>query len=156
MGEGDQRVDGVEIALIGAEIGLERPEGQQDPRLHAIVTLRTVEDRAVTVVIRAACIHAVLRDQRAREIQKRALEDALAAVRVYDGLFMPDIAEEIVDERPIIAAISRLRAQPVDEAAEIAATALRLRAGTEAKGEDRRKTKKKSHKALIARGFAPR
>jgi hypothetical protein len=43
MRQRHQRIGGVEIPLEAAVIGLERPERQQDPRRHAVVAPRALE-----------------------------------------------------------------------------------------------------------------
>ncbi len=77
VGQGHQRVERVEIALKGSEIGLKRPERKEDAPRNAIFAFDAVKHGVVFLCIRAAPIDAVLRNQAAREVDERLLEDAL-------------------------------------------------------------------------------
>ena len=131
MRQRDQRIHRVEIALHRAEIGFKRPEGQQYAGVHPELAFGRIKNRPVTLVIANPVIQTVLRNQRAREIQKRALEDALSPVGSDDRRIAADTGEKPVHQGAVIAHADSFCFQPANETAEIAATALRLRLGAD-------------------------
>lgn len=155
MRQRDKRIHRVEIALNRAEIRLERPEGQQNTRRHPIVLLRCRKHAGVAVRIGPPRIHAVLRNQRARKIQKRALENALPPVRIQNRLFLPDIGKEILDQGAVMSARRGFCFQALDKRPESAAAGLSLRMCRHTKGKNRYQNRKTTHSAPKYK-FAPR
>jgi hypothetical protein len=121
MGEGDQRVGGVEIALEGTEIGLERPERQQHPARDAVFGFDPPENPGVFFGVGAPAVDAVLRDQPAREIDEGHLEHALGAIGAQHLGILGDGSEEGIDRGLVVAGGDRLGFKPVDEGGEGAA-----------------------------------
>ena len=80
MGQGEEGVPCVEIALDLAEIGLEGPEGQEDAAGDAVFGFGPGEDPVQFGGFRLCRGEAVLRDQRAREIEEGLAEHGLGAV----------------------------------------------------------------------------
>ena len=126
MGQRHQRVERVVVALEGAVIGLERPEGQENTARHTETALDLVEDGAPLLGVAAAVVDPVLRDQAAGELGEGHGEDTLPPVGVDRPLGIAGMLKERVDGRLRMAAHLCLGPQVLHELAEISAALLRL------------------------------
>ncbi|EPX87037.1 hypothetical protein Salmuc_03012 [Salipiger mucosus DSM 16094] len=151
--ERHQRVGGVEIALDGAVVGLEGPEGQQHAPRDAVVALDPVEDLVVALGHLAAPVQPVLADELARELDEGRLEEALPPVALQHLAVLPDPVKEGLRDRRVVPAIHRLGAQIGDEGAEVAPAGNLLRLGGAGKAQ-RKKEGADAHGNLVAKSIA--
>lgn len=86
MGQRDEGVACVEVALHRAEIGLHRPEGGDHAGRNAVFLLGASEDVGVLLHLLAADVEACLADGALGEFEEGLLEDALRAVARQDLL----------------------------------------------------------------------
>jgi len=121
MGQGEEGVPCVEIALDLAEIGLEGPEGQEDAAGDAVFGFGPGEDPVQFGGFRLCRGEAVLRDQRAREIEEGLAEDGLGTVGAEDLLVLPCIGEKVFHGLRRQALCRGLGGHRVEEGVEIAA-----------------------------------
>ena len=122
MGQRQQRVAGVEIALHLAKIGLERPEGQNDPARHAVCPGRRVKGRVVFLRITRRPGNAPLADQALRELKEGLAEDALTMVSLDHRAIASGARHESVNRALRQTLGRRLRRHGAQKTAEIAAT----------------------------------
>lgn len=80
MGEGDQRIERVEIALESAEISLQPPERGDYRCGHAIFSFGAAKNLGVLIHLLFAHLHPVGADRPLGKLEKSLAEDALRAV----------------------------------------------------------------------------
>ncbi len=124
MGQCDQRIERVVIALKGAEIGLEGPEGQQDASAYAEPPFGFVKDGVEALTIASSCIKPVLADETPREFDEGLREKSLTPVGIQRALVEPGAAEKAIDRALIEPALHRFRPKALHELAKISAALL--------------------------------
>ena len=102
MGQGDQRVAGVEIPLKAAVVGLKGPKGQQDATVDAIGGFNPAKGAVVFFGHRPAPVDAVLRYQVAGKLDKGFLEHPLRPIRPQNLGVLAGAFEKAVDGCPVI------------------------------------------------------
>ena len=121
MAKRHECIDRVEITLHLPEIGLERPEGEENSARHAELGLSALEDRIELGALGEARLQAVLADEGFGEIEERLLEYRLRAIGLQHTRVLPHIGEKGVDRCGIAAGRNSLVLHGADERPEIAA-----------------------------------
>ena len=119
VGKGHQRVERVEVALIGAKIGLQRPKRQQNPTRDTITRLDPIKDRIPFGRVLGAQGHAIVADHRVRELREWPGENALRAVRTEGPLVLGYALEEGVYDAAFVALLAASDFSPFTNCAKL-------------------------------------
>ena len=94
MGQCNQGVGSVEIALKRAVVRFESPECQQDIPVNAIFAFDAIKYRFVLPCFGTTYVDPVLRDQTARKVDEWTLENPLRPVGAQHGVVLAYIGQK--------------------------------------------------------------
>jgi len=97
VGERHQRAQHRQIAVVGAEVGLQSPEGDDDRRRHAELLLDAREQRGVAFDPARTGLQPMAVRHAAGELQEALLENFLSAVLVDDALVERRIGKRVFE-----------------------------------------------------------
>ena len=128
VGQRRQRAKGRESARVGAEVGFEAPDGDNDRARHSVLLLDAAEDRAV--LLKKPCpAPQPGRHHAAGKLLEALVKDSLRVIARDDRMIIGHRAQRRLDRALGNALRRRLLLDPVEPGAEVAAAGCRRRAG---------------------------
>src|SRR5208282_1878142 len=146
VGQRRQRANGRESARVGAEVGFEAPDGDDDRAGHSVLLLDAAEDRAV-LLEKPRAARQPRRHHAAGKLLKALAKDSLRVVARDDAGVVGHAAQRGLDRVLGDVLRGRLFLDPFKPGAEIAAARRRRRGGRHHRG-----AKPKQYKRQLSNG----